>query len=106
MLCNLSISYVRELEDKATEGVEGGDQAAAEGEKVSGAGTIQIRHAGPVTQRSLVQLGKDGGLKLTWPSYRLGVLRYLEGKGVMGIGELMYNTLKHLMTARDGAAKA
>jgi len=49
-----------------------------------------------------VQLGKDGGLKLLWPDYRLGVLHYLEGKGVMGVGELMYNTMKHLMTAREG----
>jgi centromere protein I len=95
VLCNLSISYVRELEDE--EVVE-----APEGTTTP----IKIRHAGPVTQRSLMQLGKDGGLKLTWPNYRLGVLRYLEGKGVMGVGELMYNTLKHLMTAREGVAKA
>lgn len=94
VLCNLSISYVRELEDKEV-------AEAPEGTTTP----IQIRHAGPVTQRSLMQLGKDGGLKLTWPNYRLGVLRYLEGKGVMGVGELMYNTLKHLMTAREGVAK-
>jgi centromere protein I len=94
VLCNLSISYVRELEDK--EVVE-----APEGTMTP----IQIRHAGPVTQRSLLQLEKDGGLKLAWQNYRLGVLRYLEAKGVMGVGELMYNTLKHLMTAREGVAK-
>jgi centromere protein I len=92
VLCNLSIAYVRELEDK--EAVEGTTTP------------IQIRHAGPVTSKSISQLGRDGGLKLTWPNYRLGVLRYLEGKGVMGVGELMYNTLKHLMTAREGAAKS
>jgi centromere protein I len=110
ILCNLSISYVRELEDQAEEAAakagtttEGG----AAGKHVDTAeGGIQIRHAGPVTQRSLVQLGKDGGLKLSWPNYRLGVLRYLEGRGVMGVGELMYNTLKHLMSAREGAAAA
>lgn len=85
---------MRELEDK--EVIE-----APEGTTTP----IQIRHAGPVTQRSLGQLGKDGGLKLAWANYRPGVLRYLEGKGVMGVGELMYNTLKHLMTAREGAAK-
>jgi len=49
-----------------------------------------------------VQLGKEGGLKLPWPTYRLGVLQYLEGKEVMGVGELMYNTMKHLMAAREG----
>jgi centromere protein I len=85
VLCNLSISYLRELEDKAEEAAEGG---------------IQIRHAGPVTQKSLVALGKEGGLQLAWPAYRLGVLTYLEGKGDNGVVELMYNTMKHLMTAR------
>jgi centromere protein I len=77
----LAISYVRELEDKKED--------------------IEIRHAGPVTQASLKQLEKDGGLRLSWADYRLGVLRYLENKGVTGVGELMYNTMKHLMTARE-----
>jgi len=80
----LSISYVRELEDNEEE--------------------IELRHAGPVTQASLKQLEKDGGLKLSWADYRLGVLRYMENKGAMGVGELMYNTMKHLMTARDNMA--
>ena len=80
-----AISYVRELEDKEVEDIE-------------------IRHAGPVTQASLKQLEKDGGLKLSWADYRLGVLRYLENKGAMGVGELMYNTMKHLMTARENMA--
>jgi centromere protein I len=95
VLCNLSIAYVRELEDK--EVVEASEGATS---------PIKIRHAGPVTQHTIKQLGKDGGLKLSWTNYRLGVLRYLEGKGVMGVGELMHNTLKQLMTARDGVAKS
>ncbi|OBT67214.1 hypothetical protein VE03_02723 [Pseudogymnoascus sp. 23342-1-I1] len=90
VLCNLSISYLRELEDKADEEAEGG---------------IKTRHAGPVTQKSLVTLGKDGGLQLSWADYRLGVLTYLERRGAKGVGELMYNTMKHLMTAREAAAK-
>jgi centromere protein I len=90
VLCNLSISYLRGLEDKAEEETEGG---------------IKIRHAGPVTQKSLVALGKEGGLQLSWAEYRLGVLTYLEQKGVKGVGELMYNTMKHLMTAREAAGK-
>lgn len=53
-----------------------------------------------------MQLGKDNVLKLSWPNYRLDILRYLESKGVMGVGELMYNTLKHLRAAREGAAKS
>lgn len=88
VLCNLSISFLRELEDKANNGTG-----------------VAIRHAGPVTQKSLIVLGKEGGLELTWPQYRLGVLKYLEDKGVRGVGELMYNTMKHLMAQREGAAK-
>lgn len=90
VLCNLSISYLRELEDRAEEEVVGG---------------IKTRHAGPVTQKSLVTLGKEGGLQLSWADYRLGVLTYLERRGAKGVGELMYNTMKHLMTAREAAAK-
>lgn len=80
---------MRELEDKADE-AEGG---------------IKTRHAGPVTQKSLVTLGKEGGLQLSWADYRLGVLTYLERRGAKGVGELMYNTMKHLMAAREAAAK-
>ncbi|KAI9729510.1 MAG: hypothetical protein M1818_008482 [Claussenomyces sp. TS43310] len=94
LLCNLSISYLRQLEDEAQEkSIESGGRG------------LRTRHAGPVTQRSLVQLGKEGGLKLTWAEYRLGVLRYLEDKGVKGVGELMYNTMKHLMGARESGPK-
>ena len=85
VLCHLTIAYLRELED------------AAEDE-------IEIRHAGPVTQVSLKALQRDGGISLTWPDYRLGVLQYLENKGAPGVGELMYNTMKHLMTARENRA--
>lgn len=80
VLCQIAISYVRELEDN-----EDG---------------IDIRHAGPVSQGSLKQLSLDGGLVLSWADYRLGVLQYLENSGVAGVGELMYNTMKHLMTTR------
>jgi len=84
LFTHLAISYVRELEDQAEE--------------------IEIRHAGPVTQASLKQLERDGGLRLAWSDYRLGVLQYLEQKGVIGVGDLMYNTMKHLMIARGNLA--
>jgi centromere protein I len=74
-----AISYLRELED------------AAEGE-------ISIRQAGPVTQASLRSLQRDGGINMSWRDYRLGVLQYLEGNGAPGVGQLMYNTIKNLMT--------
>lgn len=83
--CHLAIKYVRELEDQAED-------------------EIDVRHAGPVTQSSLKTLEKDGGLSVSWQDYRLGVLQYLEGKGFPGAGELMYNTMKHLMIARQTAA--
>lgn len=80
-LCQASISYMREREDSE--------------------GVIEIRHTGPVTQGSLKQLEMDGGLVLPWADYRLGVLQYLENNGVAGVGELMYNTMKQLRTARE-----
>jgi centromere protein I len=85
VFCLLAISYVRELEDRAED-------------------EIDIRHPGPPTSKSLLQLEKDGGLKLPWPDYKLGVLHHMENKGVNGVGELMYNTMKHLMTARENRA--
>ena len=84
VLCQEAISYVRECEDNED--------------------TINIRHAGPVTQGSLKQLETDGGLVVSWAEYRLGVLRYLEANGAAGVGELMYNTMKHLMIARENMA--
>jgi centromere protein I len=80
--CLFAISYIRELEDAAEE-------------------SIDRRHAGPVLQASLKQLEMDGGLKLSWQDYKLGVLQYMENKGAAGVGELMYNTMKHLMAARN-----
>ena len=85
VLCLLAISYLREIEDKEED-------------------TIVIRHGGPVTVESLRQLEKDGGLNMTWADYRLGVLRYLERKGAPGVGELMYNTMKILMPAKQTLA--
>ncbi|TVY17018.1 Inner kinetochore subunit mis6 [Lachnellula arida] len=81
VLSLLSISYMRDLEDAAGE-------------------EIEVRHAGPVTAQSLKLLEREGGLKLNWAEYRLGVLHYMDSKGVMGVGELMYNTMKQLMPAK------
>ncbi|EMR83782.1 putative mis6 domain-containing protein [Botrytis cinerea BcDW1] len=83
--CHLAITYVRELEDQAED-------------------KIDVRHAGPVTQISLKKLKDNGGLSVSWQDYRLAVLSYLERKGFPGAGELMYNTMKHLMAARQNSA--
>lgn len=58
---------------------------------------VQRRHAGPVTQRSLDVLGKAGGMRLAWMEYRTGILLFLEGEGVTGVGELMRSTVKGIM---------
>ncbi|CAG8955260.1 hypothetical protein HYFRA_00011242 [Hymenoscyphus fraxineus] len=82
--CLLAIEHVRELEDKSQD-------------------SITTRHPGPVTQNSLKQLERDGGLELSFDKYKLGVLMALESKGVTGIGELIYNTMKSLKNAREKA---
>lgn len=70
-----------------------------------GGGRARTRHTGPVTQRSLEALAMDGGVRVGWADYRLEVLKWLGDRGVDGIGELMFCTMKHLMAAksvRDG----
>ena len=54
-------------------------------------------HAGPVTQRSLTVLEKEGGLKLSWKQYRVGLLDYFESQGFDGMKKLMFATMKDLM---------
>jgi centromere protein I len=82
LLCLQSIGYVWALEDEEM-------------------GDIRARHGGPVTQASLGQLANRGGLRLSWQEYRSGVLEHLAAKGFPGIPELMYNTMKNLMRARQ-----
>ena len=60
----------------------------------------RTRHAGPVTQKSLDALAMDGGVEVGWTDYRLEVLRWLREKGVDGVEELMFCTMKQLMTAK------
>lgn len=86
LLCLQSLEHLRQLEDREDEEVE-----------------LQARHAGPITQKSLVQLGRRGGLEIVWQDYRLGVLRSLEDKKWNGISELMYSTMKNLLDARNKA---
>ncbi|KAI0129232.1 Mis6-domain-containing protein [Hypoxylon sp. NC0597] len=86
VLCLLAISYFRELEDE---------------ELQRNAEELSTRHAGPVTRTSLSTLANSGGLRVGWDDYRLGVLSYLEGKGMAGIGQLMYNTMTNVMKRRS-----
>ncbi|KAK6952332.1 hypothetical protein Daesc_006867 [Daldinia eschscholtzii] len=81
-----AISYFRELEDEAL---------------ARGLTELSIRHAGPITRASLNALASGGGLRVGWDDYRLGVLSYLERKGMAGVGELMYNTMTNVMKRRS-----
>lgn len=65
---------------------------------------VSVRHAGPVTQRSLGLLGGNGGVRISWAEYRLEVLKWLGDRGVGGVGELMFCTMKHLMNGKVGAS--
>lgn len=86
LLCLLSDAYVKQLEEDEME-------------------DLRARHAGPVTQRSLGQLAKRGGLNLSWQDYRSGVLSYLESKGFPGIPELIRSTMKSAGRAEGAATK-
>ena len=91
MLAALSIACFREMEDQAEE---------------ERPGSVRVRHEGPVTQKSLVQLGREGGLRIDWKEYRVAVLRWLEGMGVKGVRELGGAAMKGLLGGQDSVAGA
>lgn len=78
-LCLQSMLYLQKLEEDA---MDTPDQ------------DIAVRHAGPVTKASLVALANKGGLRLTLPDFKTGVLQYLDSEGFPGVGELMYSLMK------------
>ncbi|KFA78551.1 hypothetical protein S40288_01449 [Stachybotrys chartarum IBT 40288] len=80
LLCLQSIQSVRQLEEVELERDD----------------SIHVRHAGPVTQSSLVKLASSGGIRLSWQDYRTGVLEHLSSQGHVGINELLTNTMKVL----------
>jgi centromere protein I len=90
VLCLQSISCVRQIEKKAFD---------------EGTGQVTALHAGPVTQATLSRLASSGGIQLTWQEYRISVLRALEAEGLVGIPDLMKNTMKILMNAKEGVAQ-
>ncbi|MCJ1446777.1 MAG: hypothetical protein MMC23_007284 [Stictis urceolatum] len=110
-LSALSISVFREIEDRAIAAAENPDAmdvdaGAGAGAGVAGSGTgvpgeIRVRHAGPVHQRSLQALVADGGVRVTWAEYRMEVLQWLDRRGVGGVGELMFCTMKLLMGGKQ-----
>lgn len=83
-ICAMSLKTFQELED------------AAEVE----AGRDLHRHVGPVSQRTLAALEKEGGMRISWKDYRLEVLDWLDSRGVSGFKDFMYVTMKDLRNAR------
>ncbi|KAI0023509.1 Mis6-domain-containing protein [Xylariomycetidae sp. FL0641] len=83
---SFAIAYLRELEDLE---LERGSQG------------LDTRHAGPVTRASIQALANQGGIKLSWDEYRLGVLENLESNGMTGVKLLMNNTMTNLMKRKS-----
>lgn len=87
----LSITAFREVEDSAED---------------KQPGSVAVRHAGPITTKSLAQLGREGGVKMGWKEYRVLVLRWLEGVGVSGIADFGAATMPGMKGGQDAVARA
>ncbi|KAI6447259.1 hypothetical protein MCOR17_010591 [Pyricularia oryzae] len=86
VLCSLSAEFFRGLEEAelSSGGVSNSEPA------------LLVRHAGPVSQQSLAQLKRDGGLDVSWQEYRLGVLNELGNQGLGGLPALLFQAIKSL----------
>lgn len=93
VLAALSIATLRQVEDEHGEHNDH-DHGSRAG--------IRLRHAGPVTQKSLGMLAEEGGVRMGWKEYRLQVLGWLAERGVEGVGALMGCTMKGLMGKAEG----
>jgi len=95
---NLSLAYLFSLS------YHGGLSAASaacfieleDAENPTRDGVLNKRLAGPVSQRNLGILEKQGGLGFSWQNYRLEMLQWLDDRGCEGVGRLMRNTMKIL----------
>lgn len=81
-LSAIAIHALRDMEDRVIADISDDEE------------TITDRHAGPVTQRSLVQLGNEGGISVSWLDYRKEVLDVLSGLGADGLSELIRRSIK------------
>ncbi|KAG8532138.1 uncharacterized protein KY384_003777 [Bacidia gigantensis] len=63
---------------------------------------VEVEHEGLVSPKSLQTLGRDGGLKIGWREYRVHVLKWLEGFGADGVGNLGRATMRGLMGGEKG----
>ncbi|PVH98728.1 Mis6-domain-containing protein [Periconia macrospinosa] len=53
-------------------------------------------HVGPVSQRSLELLKRNGGVEVEWERYRVEVLRWLEARGLEGVKEFLWASSESL----------
>lgn len=63
---------------------------------------IDVRHAGPVTSKSLAGLAGDGGFSIDYRVFKMASLEFLRRKGFEGVHALIYSTMKKL---REEAGK-
>lgn len=89
-LSALSIAAFREVEDAAEDQLPG---------------SVAVRHAGPITMKSLAQLGREGGVKMGWKEYRVLVLKWLEGVGVNGVADFGAATMPGMKGGQDAVAR-
>lgn len=96
-LAAVSIAALKELEEQGEEEEEE-EKEGKKGQEM----VVRRRHAGPVTQRSLGALAREGGVKISWKEYRVLVLKWLEAVGVGGIGDLGRATMRGLGMGGSG----
>jgi hypothetical protein len=65
------------------------------------ASDIDSRHAGPITSKSLLGLGGDGGLRIDFRAFKIANLEYLKLRGLDGIHDMMYSTMKKLKEEKE-----
>jgi centromere protein I len=51
-------------------------------------------HEGPVSQRSLEVLRRNGGVDVDWEAYRVHVLKWLDARGCGGLKEFLFASVK------------
>ncbi|KAF3931505.1 hypothetical protein ABW19_dt0205558 [Dactylella cylindrospora] len=71
-------------------------------DKQEGLNELEVRHAGPVTSKSLAGLAGDGGYQIEYRVFKMASLEYLRRKGFEGVHALIYSTMKKL---REEAGK-
>ncbi|CEG66414.1 hypothetical protein RMATCC62417_03001 [Rhizopus microsporus] len=60
----------------------------------------RVMHHEPITANSLVKLGQEGGMSLSYQDYRIRYLDHLYEQGFTGIYNLLYSSMKSLINKR------